>query len=120
MEELADVLEVAEAIRKQAGISDRELQICRNTKAEKNGRFEKKIFLECIIENKNSWQKFYGRKLKQISPENTERRRNLPPALFRSEAVVYIAFAAWNSGLVSKQWLFGDFGLYSSFLISSS
>ncbi len=54
MEELADVLEVAEAIRKQAGISDRELQICRNTKAEKNGRFEKKIFLECIIENKNS------------------------------------------------------------------
>ena len=54
MEELADVLEVAEAIRKQAGISDRELQICRNTKAEKNGRFEKKSFQECITENKNS------------------------------------------------------------------
>ena len=50
MEELADVLEVADALRKQAGISHEELEYCRRTKAEKNGRFEKRVFLESVSE----------------------------------------------------------------------
>ena len=46
IEELADMLEVIYAIAKARGASVEELERVRKEKAEKNGAFEKKIFLE--------------------------------------------------------------------------
>ena len=46
IEELADMLEVIYAIAKARGTSVEELERVRKEKAEKNGAFEKKIFLE--------------------------------------------------------------------------
>ena len=46
IEELADMLEVICAIAKARGVSVDELESIRRTKAEKNGAFEKKVFLE--------------------------------------------------------------------------
>jgi len=49
LEELSDVLEVAFAIAKAKGYSDKEIEGCRNTKNLKNGAFDKKLFLERVI-----------------------------------------------------------------------
>ena len=46
IEELADMLEVIYAIAKARGVSVDELESIRSAKAEKNGAFEKKVFLE--------------------------------------------------------------------------
>ncbi len=46
IEELADMLEVIYAIAKARGVSVDELESIRRAKAEKNGAFEKKVFLE--------------------------------------------------------------------------
>ena len=48
IEELADMLEVIYAIAKARGASAEELERVRKEKAEKNGAFEKKIFLEGV------------------------------------------------------------------------
>ena len=48
IEELADMLEVIYAIAKARGASVEELERVRKEKAEKNGAFEKKIFLEVV------------------------------------------------------------------------
>lgn len=45
-EELADIKEITIAIRESLGIHAGELEDVRRKKADKNGRFKKKIFLE--------------------------------------------------------------------------
>ena len=50
IEELADMLEVIYAIAKARGVSVDELESIRRAKAEKNGAFEKKVFLEEVEE----------------------------------------------------------------------
>lgn len=50
IEELADMLEVIYAIAKARGASVEELERVRKEKAEKNGAFEKRIFLEGVEE----------------------------------------------------------------------
>ena len=50
LEELADMLEVIYAIAKARGVSVDELESIRRAKAEKNGAFEKKVFLEEVEE----------------------------------------------------------------------
>ena len=50
MEELADLLEVVKAVAVARGISFEELEEIRRAKAAKRGGFEKKIFLEEVIE----------------------------------------------------------------------
>lgn len=47
-EELADILEVVEALAKFQGASLEELLKIKERKAEKNGKFEKKYFLESV------------------------------------------------------------------------
>lgn len=51
VEELADVLEVFEALQKALQIDTNEIEIIKNKKAKKNGRFEKKLFLQSVIED---------------------------------------------------------------------
>ncbi len=51
LEELADVLEVLYALAKARGYSIEELEALRAEKAEKRGGFEKRMFLEKVIEN---------------------------------------------------------------------
>ena len=51
LEELADVLEVLYALAKAKGYSKEELEALRAEKSEKRGGFEKRIFLEKVIEN---------------------------------------------------------------------
>lgn len=46
--ELADVLEVVFAIAKARGFTEEELQAYRRQKAERNGMFEKRIFLKSV------------------------------------------------------------------------
>lgn len=46
VEELADIKEITIAIRQALGIHAGELEEVRRKKADKNGRFKKKIFLE--------------------------------------------------------------------------
>lgn len=50
MEELADLLEVMMAVAKARGSSIEEVETIRRQKAEKRGRFEKKILLEEVFE----------------------------------------------------------------------
>ena len=50
MEELADLLEVVRAIAIARGSSIEEIEEIRRAKAEKRGGFEKKIYLEEVIE----------------------------------------------------------------------
>ncbi len=50
MKEIADVLEVLDALRIAYNIHDEELQAIKTKKANKNGKFEKKIFLEYVLE----------------------------------------------------------------------
>ena len=50
MEELADLLEVVRAIAIARGSSIEEIEKIRRAKAEKRGEFEKKIYLEEVIE----------------------------------------------------------------------
>lgn len=49
MKEIADVLEVLDALRIAYNIHDEELQAIKIKKANKNGKFEKKIFLEYVL-----------------------------------------------------------------------
>lgn len=48
LEELADIIEVINAIKKFEDISDSELEKIRKDKNEKRGGFEKRIILECV------------------------------------------------------------------------
>ncbi len=48
VEELADIKEVMIAIREALGIHAGELEDVRRTKADKNGRFKKQIYLENV------------------------------------------------------------------------
>ena len=50
MEELADLLEVVKAVAIARGISFEELEEIRRAKANKRGGFEKKLYLEEVIE----------------------------------------------------------------------
>lgn len=50
IKELADVLEVVEALQDANGISSKEVLSVKQRKAERNGKFEKRILLECVIE----------------------------------------------------------------------
>ena len=50
VEELADVLEVVHAIRKERGISSDELAEIRSRKAEQRGRFDEGVVLERVEE----------------------------------------------------------------------
>ena len=50
IEELADMLEVIYAIATARGVSVDELESIRRAKADKNGAFEKKVFLEEVEE----------------------------------------------------------------------
>lgn len=47
-EELADIIEVVEALAKSQGVSFDELLEIKERKAEKNGKFDKKYFLENV------------------------------------------------------------------------
>lgn len=47
-EELADILEVVEALAQSQGVSFEQLLEIKEKKAEKNGKFEKKYFLESV------------------------------------------------------------------------
>lgn len=51
IKEIADVLEVLDALKTVCGISDEEVQVIKEKKAMKNGKFEKKIFLEYVLED---------------------------------------------------------------------
>jgi len=48
VEELADVLEVVHAIRKQRGVSVSELERLRAEKADRRGRFDERLVLERV------------------------------------------------------------------------
>ena len=48
--ELADVLEIVDALASQYEITPKELQEKKDKKAAKNGKFDKKLFLEYVIE----------------------------------------------------------------------
>lgn len=48
--EIADVLELIEALKVSNNISDEEILEVKNKKALKNGKFEKRIYLEYVIE----------------------------------------------------------------------
>lgn len=48
IDELADILEVVHAIRKDQGVTEEELQNIREQKAEERGRFEEGIVLERV------------------------------------------------------------------------
>lgn len=50
VKELADVLEVVEALQDANGISPKEVLSVKHQKAKRNGKFEKRILLECVIE----------------------------------------------------------------------
>ncbi|GGN89482.1 nucleoside triphosphate pyrophosphohydrolase [Haloarcula pellucida] len=50
IEELADILEVVHAIRKERGVTVEELQEIREQKAEQRGRFEDRIILDSVEE----------------------------------------------------------------------
>jgi predicted house-cleaning noncanonical NTP pyrophosphatase (MazG superfamily) len=49
IEELCDILEVVYAIAKTKGYSDSDLNIVRENKKLKNGGFDKKLFLEKVV-----------------------------------------------------------------------
>ena len=51
IEELADLLEVIYAATKARGYNIEDLERIRKEKADKRGTFDKKIFLETVIEN---------------------------------------------------------------------
>jgi predicted house-cleaning noncanonical NTP pyrophosphatase (MazG superfamily) len=48
IEELADIREVVIALREALGIKSGELETARRNKADKNGRFKKRIYLEDV------------------------------------------------------------------------
>lgn len=50
IEEIADVFEIIDALKEVYEISDQEIKLIKKKKAEKNGKFEEKIFLEYVIE----------------------------------------------------------------------
>ena len=50
MKEIADVLEILDALKSACAITDEEVQAIKEKKAMKNGKFEKKIFLEYVLE----------------------------------------------------------------------
>lgn len=52
-EEIADVLEIVDALKRAYFISNDEVLAIKNKKAIKNGRFENKLFLEYVMEKGN-------------------------------------------------------------------
>lgn len=50
IEELADVLEIYEALLKTYGLNEVDIKFIKEAKAKKNGKFDKKLFLEYVIE----------------------------------------------------------------------
>ena len=52
VEELADVLEVIEAIQNIFGIQEADIQCAKAQKAQKNGRFAQRLFLHSVVEDK--------------------------------------------------------------------
>lgn len=50
VEELCDIFEVIKAIYTSMGITDAEFDAVRNQKAQKNGAFRDRIFLEKVVE----------------------------------------------------------------------
>lgn len=51
VEELADVMEIYEALMTSYDITSEEIKDIKDKKANKNGKFDKKIFLEYVIED---------------------------------------------------------------------
>lgn len=51
--EISDVLETIDALKEVYKIDDQELIKAKNSKANKNGAFKEKIFLEYVIDNNN-------------------------------------------------------------------
>lgn len=51
--EISDVLEIIDALKEVYKIDDQELIKAKNSKANKNGAFKEKIFLEYVIDNNN-------------------------------------------------------------------
>lgn len=51
IEEIGDVLEIIDTIKKFCNICNNELMTIKNNKIKKNGAFEKRLFLEYVIEN---------------------------------------------------------------------
>ena len=49
IEEFCDILEVLEALKKAKGFSCENVEIIKSSKAIKNGKFEKKLLLEKVI-----------------------------------------------------------------------
>lgn len=50
IEELADVLEIYEALIRTYDLDESDIKSIKDKKAKKNGKFDKKIFLEYVIE----------------------------------------------------------------------
>ena len=50
IEEFGDILEVLEAIKKAKGFFDADIEAVKTAKAKKNGKFDKKILLEEVVE----------------------------------------------------------------------
>ena len=51
IEEISDVLEIIDTLKKVYNICDDELMMTKNNKIKRNGAFEKRLFLEYVIEN---------------------------------------------------------------------
>lgn len=50
VEELADVLEIIDALKDVYNLTNQDIQYIKEQKANKNGRFKEKIYLEYVIE----------------------------------------------------------------------
>lgn len=51
IEEISDVLEIIDTLKKVCNICNDELMVTKNNKIKKNGAFEKRLFLEYVVEN---------------------------------------------------------------------
>lgn len=52
-EELADILEIVDAVCKLKGLYKKELEEIRKRKADERGKFDRRIILECVEEQEN-------------------------------------------------------------------
>ncbi|MCL2409708.1 MAG: nucleoside triphosphate pyrophosphohydrolase [Oscillospiraceae bacterium] len=50
VEEFCDILEVLDAVRKSMNFSDADIDAFKSAKAAQNGKFDKKLFLEEVVE----------------------------------------------------------------------
>ena len=58
VEELADIVEVIYGILNAKDIGISQFEKIRKSKVQKRGAFQKKIFLEKVIENRKAWKRF--------------------------------------------------------------